>query len=171
MKYIVKIRDRELEYDYSDKSATLRTPKNEILDYDFQELGNGCYSLLLNGKSYLAHVMESDGHYTVILENQFITVHIEDEMSLLLKQLTKHHTQETGEQIIKAPIPGLVTQVLVKEGDTVENDSTLLTLEAMKMENVIKAPCNCRVKKVLVKPGATVQQDQVLIELQENDIR
>ncbi len=169
MKYFVKIQNKELTFEYSEKDGKLSNQNNRPLDYDLQALGNGCYSLILNGKSYLAHVQQNDGHYDVILENQLIPVTIEDEQSLLLKQLTKHHAQEATEKIIKAPIPGLVTQVLVKEGDTVDKDTTLLTLEAMKMENVIKAPCSCMVEKVFVKPSDTVQQNQPLIELKETE--
>ncbi len=169
MKYVVKIQDREWTFFYSEKDGQLHNEKNEAFSYDLQEIGNGCYSLLFNGKSYLAQVQEVDGQYQIIWDKQVFPVSIEDEMSLLLKQLTKHHVTESAEQIIKAPIPGLVTQVLVKEGDVVDKDSTLLTLEAMKMENVIKAPCNCRVDKILVAPGATVQQNQALIELHEKE--
>ncbi len=169
MKYFVKIDDQELTFQYSEKDGRLSNQDNRPLEYDLQELGNGCYSLILNGKSYLAHIHQNDGQYEIILDNQLIPVSIEDEQSLLVKQLTKHHGEEATEQIIKAPIPGLVTQVLVSEGDTINKDTTLLTLEAMKMENVIKAPCNCVVDKVFVKGGETVQQNQPLIELKEKD--
>ncbi len=169
MKYFVKIADREWTFHYSESDGTLSNHNDEPLHYDLQDLGNGCYSLILNGKSYLAHVNRSDARYEVLLENELIPVIIEDEQSLLLKQLTKHRAQESSEQLIKAPIPGLVTQVLVKQGDTVERDTTLLTLEAMKMENVIKAPCACVVEKVFVNSGDTVQQNQPLIELKEKE--
>lgn len=169
MKYFAKIQEKEWTFEYSEKDGRLSNQNNRPLNYDLQKLGDGCYSLILNGKSYLAHVQQNDGQYEIILQNQLISVTIEDEQSLLLKQLTKHHVQETTEKIIKAPIPGLVTQVLVKEGDTVNKDTTLLTLEAMKMENVIKAPCACIVEKVFVKPNDTVQQNQPLIELKEMD--
>lgn len=48
---------------------------------------------------------------------------------------------------IKAPMPGLVLNVLVNVGDNVEKDTPLLILEAMKMENVIKAGSSAVVKK------------------------
>ena len=169
MKYIVKIADREWTFRYSESDGTLSNQNEEPLHYDLQDLGNGCFSLILNGKSYVAHVDQNNGRYEVLLENELIPVTIEDEQSLLLKQLTQHRVQESSEQIIKAPIPGLVTQVFVKEGDTVGKDTTLLTLEAMKMENVIKAPCDCVVEKVFVKPGDTVQQNQSLVELKEKE--
>ena len=47
---------------------------------------------------------------------------------------------------IKAPMPGLVLDILIKEGDEVMENQPLLILEAMKMENVIKAPNAALVK-------------------------
>lgn len=64
---------------------------------------------------------------------------------------------------VKAPMPGVVTKVLVKAGDKVKVRDTLLLLEAMKMENAIESPVAGIVKSVNVKPGQTVQRDQVLV--------
>lgn len=66
---------------------------------------------------------------------------------------------------IKAPMPGLVLEVNVKEGDRCSTGDKLLVLEAMKMENVITLPGDAVIKKVLVKKGDAVDKNQPLIEL------
>ena len=64
------------------------------------------------------------------------------------------------------PLPGTVTSVNVKEGDTVVAGQTLVVLEAMKMENNIDAERGGRVKSVLTQVGATVMEGDVLIVIE-----
>jgi glutaconyl-CoA decarboxylase len=63
---------------------------------------------------------------------------------------------------VKAPIPGAVLSIDVKEGDTVEAGQLLMTMEAMKMENQIKSPRPGKVTQLCVKPGDAVAQGQDL---------
>lgn len=67
-----------------------------------------------------------------------------------------------GEGAITAPMPGKVLKVLAAPGDTVVKGQTLLTLEAMKMENQIQAPHDGTVDSVPVGEGAEVQKGTVL---------
>ena len=70
-----------------------------------------------------------------------------------------------GANRVTAPLPGTVTQVLVKAGDTVKAGQAVVMLEAMKMENSITAESAGTVKAVRVEKGAQVQDGDVLIEL------
>jgi len=67
---------------------------------------------------------------------------------------------------IKSPLPGVILEIKVKEGDTVKRGQTLLVLEAMKMENDIKAERDCKVRKVVAKAGESLSVDQVIIEFE-----
>ncbi len=67
---------------------------------------------------------------------------------------------------VKAPIPGLITQVLVQAGDTVSAGQPLLVLEAMKMENEIRAPRAGTVTAVHVSANQSVARDTVMAEIQ-----
>lgn len=67
---------------------------------------------------------------------------------------------------IKAPMPGLILDILVKPGQELVKGDAILILEAMKMENVIKAEGNGVVKEVLLEKGAAVEKNQVIIEMQ-----
>ena len=66
---------------------------------------------------------------------------------------------------IHAPMPGLVLEINVSEGQEVEKGDPLLILEAMKMENVIKAPGNGIIKKIHVEKGNPVEKNELLVEL------
>jgi biotin carboxyl carrier protein len=67
---------------------------------------------------------------------------------------------------LKAPMPGLVIEYFVKEGDEVQAGDKLMILEAMKMENVIKATGEGKIKKLVVTKGNTVEKNQLLIEFE-----
>ena len=67
---------------------------------------------------------------------------------------------------IKAPLPGTIISVLVKEGEKVTIGQKLLTMEAMKMENNVLSEKDGIVRVVKVKPGETVAQNDVLIEIE-----
>ncbi|MBK8879597.1 MAG: acetyl-CoA carboxylase biotin carboxyl carrier protein subunit [Haliscomenobacter sp.] len=77
--------------------------------------------------------------------------------------LAKHTITKIKE--IKAPMPGLVLEISVKEGDTVEKGQSLLILEAMKMENVLKSPGDGVVKRIFVDKGRPVDKNQILLEM------
>ncbi len=66
---------------------------------------------------------------------------------------------------VTAPLPGLITQIMVKEGDHVSPDQTLLLMEAMKMENRVLAEISGTVKTIHVAVGDSVLQGQMVIEL------
>lgn len=62
---------------------------------------------------------------------------------------------------VNSPFPGLIKNLLVAEGATVEKDQPILVLEAMKMDNDITAPCAGKVSFQVAK-GANVESEAVL---------
>ncbi len=74
-------------------------------------------------------------------------------------------TTQEGSSTIPAPLPGLILEVMVREGDTVKAGQSLLVMEAMKMENQIQAPFDGTVKKVFVQKGANISEGDKLIEI------
>jgi biotin carboxyl carrier protein len=67
---------------------------------------------------------------------------------------------------IKAPLPGSIMQIFVKEGDEVKVGDKLLIMEAMKMENNVLADKAGKVTSIKVAPGDAVLQNDVLLEIQ-----
>jgi len=68
---------------------------------------------------------------------------------------------------LEAPMPGVVTKVMVVVGDEVSKGQPLVALEAMKMEHLIRAPRAGRVRRVEASPGQMVQAGVALVELEE----
>ena len=72
----------------------------------------------------------------------------------------------SSENMVVAPMPGIILSVLVKEGDAVNAGDAILVLEAMKMENEIHAPRSGKVKKIYVNEGAEVRAGSELLEFE-----
>ena len=66
---------------------------------------------------------------------------------------------------VESPLPGVVVSIAVSAGQAVKAGDTLLTLEAMKMENAIQAEADGTVTKVLVAVGQSVQSGDPLLEI------
>ncbi len=66
---------------------------------------------------------------------------------------------------VKAPLPGVVTKLLVEMGQAVKKGQTVLVLEAMKMENNIAAENDGSVTGICVKPGDSVLEGTVLVTI------
>jgi biotin carboxyl carrier protein len=64
---------------------------------------------------------------------------------------------------LKATIAGVVSEIFVKEGDSIKQGQKILTLLAMKMENEIIAEGDGKIKKILVSPNQTVREGEIII--------
>ncbi|QDO94762.1 biotin/lipoyl-binding protein [Formosa sediminum] len=117
--------------------------------------------------SYDAEISKSDvldKSYTVILNNTTFFVKISNDLDVLIETMGFHTANFKTIDLIKAPMPGLILDLLVKEGDTVKVNDPLLVLEAMKMENSILSPREGVIKSIKIKKDLTVNKGDVLIE-------
>ncbi len=80
-----------------------------------------------------------------------------------------HSEDKTLGDTVSAPMPGLVKEVMVNQGDTVEKDAPLLVLEAMKMEHTLLAPRDGIIGERLVEAGDQVDGDAILLKLEAED--
>lgn len=71
-----------------------------------------------------------------------------------------------GDNILRAPIPGVIIDVMIREGQTVADGDVALILEAMKMESDIHFFQSGRVKTIYVQKGDSVQEGDPLVELE-----
>jgi acetyl-CoA carboxylase biotin carboxyl carrier protein len=66
---------------------------------------------------------------------------------------------------IKAELAGNLWKIVVREGQQVQVDDTLMILESMKMEIPVTAPAAGRVTKIHAREGESVQEGQLLLEV------
>ena len=119
-------------------------------------------ALIIDNKPFTV-VLESDGH--IVVNDEIYSVEIVDEqISKLIKASPERFHKR--EMAIRAPMPGLIIEVEVKEGDQVKTGQGLLIVEAMKMQNEMNAPSDGVVKKILVEKGQTVNSGDTLIVIE-----
>lgn len=136
----------------------------DILQTDTQS-----WHVLYHNKTYLIHLIEYDKatkQVKAIINNKPIAFTIKTELDNLLHSLGLDKVNAQKMQDLKAPMPGLIVDVKVKEGQAVQQGDPLLVLEAMKMENVIKATGSATVKSIKVNAKDKVEKNTVLIEFE-----
>jgi propionyl-CoA carboxylase alpha chain len=69
-------------------------------------------------------------------------------------------------RFLLSPMPGLLREVAVVEGQEVKAGEKLAVIEAMKMENVLKAEQDGKVKKIVAQAGASLAVDEVIVEFE-----
>ena len=123
---------------------------------DPPEAGAGLEWIIIGGRPY---------ELTVDKELRWLKAYSGLHRVVIYDQEAKVRRPVRGDGRIKAPIPGLITRILVNKGQVVKANQVLFVLEAMKMENEIRAPFDGVVRSLPVTAGQTVAQNDVLVEL------
>ena len=163
MSYIVNVEEREYKIDLTKEA--------------------GGYVALIDGKKMNVEVAREDGDeiiivvnnrpYVIMLESDVrirvngdvYEVNVMDEQIQKLIKASPEKFQKK-DLALKAVMPGLVIDIMVKEGDPVKTGDALLVLEAMKMQNELKAPQDGTVKRVIVQKGKTVNTGDTLLVIE-----
>ena len=139
---------------------------HESIKVDCQPLSPQSYSLILNGKSHFLSIRSHPQGYEVTVDQHTNIVRIMDEQQLLLEKFgfTSPKKHQTG--AIIAQIPGLISQIFVSVGDSVNTGDKLFILEAMKMENEINSPLTGTVKNISIESGVAVEKGTLIMEIE-----
>lgn len=128
--------------------------------------GTQTFHILAGTRSYVAELLETDAasrESVIRVNGKVCRVAVTDEYTALLSRLGMDGGASRKLLELKAPMPGLVLHILVKEGDEVKKNDSLITLEAMKMENVLRSPGDGRIAAIHVTVGSKTEKNQVLI--------
>lgn len=139
------------------------------------------FNVSINGNAYSIDIQKlSEGQATVEVNGATYTVEFESNRPVsktptLVRNVAYNTEGERPKQtarpdenkgrIIKAPLPGVILTVSVKEGDDVKAGQLLLMMEAMKMENNIVSPADGKVRSLKVSQGMNVLEGDVLVEI------
>ncbi len=143
--------------------------QDQVKTFDAISTTQNQYHVLKDNTPYRAAITAQDflkKTYTVAINNNTYEVHIADALDQLIKNMG--FEVGTAKQVneIKAPIPGLILEISVTPGQTVQENDTLLILEAMKMENTFHSPRAGVIKSIAVTQGQAVDKGQLLIEFE-----
>ncbi len=164
MKYQTTVNGHEYEIEI-DREGNLFVD-GQRRNVDFASLGETLYSVIMDNDSHEVLVDDNeDGAYEIQMHGRLYEVGVLDERALLLGSRRGGAVSDSGEVSIKAPMPGLVVEVAVTEGQEVSEGETLVVLESMKMQNELKAPRDGIVQRVGVDTGQSVEQNKVLVTI------
>lgn len=140
-----------------------------IADLDIIVKEANHYHSIENRKNYDVKLLKVDfpkKAYEIVVNGNKYKVQINDELDALIQKMGLKLSDKKKEKDSKAPMPGLILNILVSEGQEVKEGEALLVLEAMKMENMLVATTDCIVKKIHVKKTDAVDKKQLLIEME-----
>jgi biotin carboxyl carrier protein len=139
------------------------------------------YKFVIGGNTYNVKIMNVTEETAAIEVNgTTYDVNIEDlfkqktpklirkevvESSISRQPLTDKPGRDISMGNVKAPLPGIILGILVKEGEVVKMGQCLLKMEAMKMENDISSPMAGTVKEILTKQGDSVLEGDILVKI------
>lgn len=126
------------------------------------------FNVIAGDRSANITVVKDDGGKKASFEidGEVFETEIKDELDIMLDAMGFSAGNSKQIKEVKAPMPGLVVEVNVREGKEVKEGEKLLILSAMKMENSITIGADAVIKKINVKAGQAVDKGQVLIELE-----
>lgn len=165
-KAIVNEKQFEVELNDGENSGTINGTPFEL---DVLSVTKKSYHILENEKSHLVEVLEVNSEEKSVelkIDGQIYQVKLKDKYDELLTSLGMENLTSKKVKDIKAPMPGLVIDVMVKPGDVIQEKDPILILEAMKMENVLKSPVEGVIKTVKVEKSNTVEKNEILIEFE-----
>lgn len=148
--YVVDVTDDQIKVDGKVIQASL-TPMNEgglfllreenrSREMHVKPQGNSAYAVMVNGRHVVAQVEKGNGK-------------------------NKRRTEQVSTGALTAPMPGMVVNVLVQEGQRVDCGDPLVVLESMKMQMQLRSPFAGQVSRVAVQTRAQVEKGALLVQV------
>lgn len=141
--------------------------KVQGVDYDVEivDVEGNIAKVNVNGISFEVEMKRPINPATMPHRPKIVTPAVTGTQSATAQTAKKPQAATGSGMKVTAPLPGTITDIKVKVGDTVKDGDPIIVLEAMKMQNNIEAECNGTVTSVLVNKGDTVMEGDVLITI------
>lgn len=145
----------------------------DLTEADIERIDATHFHVLLpDGRALMLEVAAADHYekqYRIFVNGRAYDIRLLDELDRRIEKLGLGKAAAADGGDVLAPMPGLVREILVSEGQQVAADEPVLVLEAMKMENLIKAPTAGIVEAIRVTAGQAVDKKAVLLVLGSAD--
>ena len=158
--------ESEFEIAFDAHTKNTGTLNGKGFEWDIVNEKPGRFHVLKDNKSFTLEIVSVDfleKKCSITVNGNIYSFELKDKFDELLKNLGMDKLISNVAKDLKAPMPGLVLDVLVKAGDSIKKGDSVLVLEAMKMENNIKAVADAVIKKIAVQKGNAVEKNQVLV--------
>ena len=130
---------------------------------DVQELAADRYTVAVGGESYEVTLADDENPS----ETNVSIAPRAAPLAAATPAAQKPVATSGGKGALTAPMPGVILEVKVKPGDTVERGQPVAVLDAMKMHNVVASPRAGVIAEVLVAAGQTVDHGETILKYQE----
>ena len=140
-----------------------------IANLDFIQKSPTVFNVIKDHRSVNTTLVDIDAtgkKITVEVDGETYNVEIRDELDQMLDVMGFGVSTAKLIKEVKAPMPGMVLEVVVTEGQQIKEGEKILILGAMKMENSILVHSDATIKRVAVTVGQAVEKGQVLVELE-----
>ena len=158
-RYAVSVGDREYNVEVQDSGLSVN---DEPMAFELTSLNdNGLHLFRREAQStemYFKTV--DDSGFEVLVDGRCVVARVDPAHR---RSRTRRESAAVGK--VAAPMPGLVVDVLVQVGQTVEEGQALLVQESMKMQMQLRAPCAGRVVEVSIQPGDQVGKGAFLVRV------
>ncbi len=114
--------------------------ENRVRELHVLPQGNSAYAVMVNGRHLIAQVEKGNGK-------------------------PKKRAEQANQGAISAPMPGMVVDVLVHEGQRVDSGEPLVVLESMKMQMQLRSPFSGQVRQVNVSCKSQVEKGMLLVQV------
>jgi len=163
MEFNFVIGDKEQKLNVEEKEGLWSGAVGETaFEAEIVPIGPNAFRIVSEGKSFVTYAAENDGKFYVSLGGRQFAI----ARASAAKRRSTAGGALKGEEVVAAPMPGVIVKVPVTEGEVVKADAVLVVVESMKMENNIRAQGEARVKRVHVKQGDSVNFGSPLVELE-----
>ena len=138
-------------------------------EWDMIQLKENSFHIIKENVSYNVEVITVDYHKKRVelkINGNIYQAKLTNKIDELLKQLGMDDIICSNIKELKAPMPGLVLDIMIESGNKVEKGEPLFILEAMKMENILKSPTDGVIRKVYVDKKDTIEKNQVLVDFE-----
>lgn len=160
--YHVAFGNREYQVQIEGQNATVN---GEPVNATIQPLNRDGLHLLRRGNSAVELHLSSQDDETlqVLVSGRRLVARIRNP-----HHRNRLHGQSGVPGVLTAPMPGLVIEALVKEGDLVEEDQPLVVIESMKMQMQLRSTQAGRVANLNAQPGQQVDKGALLVKIEKN---
>lgn len=129
--------------------------------FDMESLnGNGLH-MLRHPNQHIEAYLQSNRHgsYEVQIGGEHVNARVD------FAHRTKDRQEDPSANNLKSQMPGLIVDILIKEGQRVTEEETLLIQEAMKMQMKLRSPCDGVIRRIHVDQGLQVEKDILLVSI------
>ena len=140
--------------------------KYEILEVNYS---NKEIILFKDQKKFKCKILKynyEDQSYVVKVNGNISTIRIIKPAEKTAEKIGINKNAGLNVNTLKAPMPGLILEILVTKSVTVKKGDPIIILEAMKMENILTSPKDGVIKNIEVKAQQTVEKNNVLIRFE-----